>query len=95
MARELKVTLTLVVDDLPLAEREEIAAAADHGPDSLPSLADYVEDADGAREITRVLESIGAKGVNDILFEGEDIFVCFAEARVSDATWGDEVKAPL
>lgn len=89
----MRVTIDLMVEDLPDEEMQRHGDEADMSLDELPTL----EQTD-VREIASVLDGgltppgphgIAGEVIREMLFEGTDLFVTFTSAKVVSAEWVD------
>lgn len=93
MKKTMRVTLDLTVEDLPDEEMQRHASEMDVPVEEIETLEDT-----GIEWIAAVLDGgitppgphgIACEPINEILFEGSDLFVTFTSAKVVSAEWVD------
>lgn len=93
MTRKVRITIDVIVDDLSEEERAtcyEEMCLEEEG-ETLPSLADHLEDDyDRASIVGHIVGALSCEPVNEIFWEGSDLFVRVSDAEVVDYKWNDE-----
>lgn len=94
--RRLVVRLELLVADLPMDERLDLAASTafdDETPEQAEAELPRVHDI-SAYEVARVLETLSHEWAQDELWGGSEVYAQFTGVRVINAVWDGEGGVP-